>query len=452
MTRHIDLTQGPILSKIVQLSLPIIGTSFIQMAYNLTDVAWLGSIGPATVTAVTTAGFFLWLLMSIFHCTKSGTEALVSQAVGKNNLTMARQISENAVTISIYGAILLNFLLFACSDTLLLLFTLAPEVSDKAASYLKIVSLGMCFGVINPVLSAIYIGFGNSKTPFIVNAAGLMVNMILDPVFIFGVMYIPALGAKGAALATVIANTLVFSIFVFQLKTDPSMLPGMKLFAALNKGILRRILKLGIPISIHETAFCLFSMYIGSIVSVYGTIPLGVQNIGANIEALSWNTALGFSTALNAFTGQNYGAVRYDRIKKGYGLILLLSLSLGLMATFVFLCYGNLVFSLFTRDTQMLATGVLYLKIIALSQVFMCIEITSAGGFYGLEQSAPPSITSVVLTGLRIPAALLIVNVTPFAYAGVWWCMSISSIFKGIIVATLYLLALKKLTHSSHPT
>ncbi|PIE60982.1 MAG: MATE family efflux transporter [Desulfobacterales bacterium] len=451
MTQHTELTQGPILSKIVHLSLPIIGTSFIQMAYNLTDVAWLGSIGPTTVTAVTTAGFFLWFLMSIFHAAKSGTEALVSQAVGEKNIAMARQISENAVTVSIYGSICLNFILFFYADTLLLWFTLEPEVLDKAASYLKIVSLGMCFGVINPVLSAIYIGFGNSKTPFIINAIGLMVNIILDPALIFGFMCIPALGAKGAALSTVIANILVFSIFIFQLKSNPSILPGMKLFAALNKTILRRILKLGIPISIHETTFCLFSMYIGSIVSVYGTIPLGVQNIGANIEALSWNTALGFSTALNAFTGQNYGASRYDRIKQGYRLILLLSLSLGLIATIAFLFYGDLVFSLFTNDTQMRVTGVIYLKIIAVSQIFMCMEITSAGGFYGLEKSAPPSITSVVLTGLRIPAALLIVNFTPFAYVGVWWCMSISSIFKGIIVAALYLLTLKKLTHSSHP-
>ncbi len=94
----------------------------------------------------------------------------------------------------------------------------------------------------------------------------------------------------------------------------------------------------------------------------------------------------------------------------------------------------------------MLNTGVLYLKILAVSQIFMCIEITSAGGFYGLGKSKPPSITSVLVTGLRIPAALLVVNYTEFAFAGVWWCISISSVLKGGIVATLYFLTLKKLT------
>lgn len=446
MRHGTDLTEGSILSKLIKLSLPIIGTSFIQMAYNLTDVIWLGRTGPATVTAVTTAGFFLWLLMSIFYCTKSGTEALVSQAVGKKDMTVARQVSENALTVSLYGSIILNLLILIFSGTLLQFFTLEVDVMSKALSYLRIVSFGMCFAVINPVLSAIYIGFGNSKTPFIINSMGLAVNIVLDPIFIFGFMFIPELGAIGAAIATVIANTLVFSIFIFKLKSRNSMIPGLKLFNPLIKKVLRRIFKIGIPITIHSVAFCVFSMCIGRIVSAYGTIPLGVQNVGASIEALSWNTALGFSTALGVFTGQNYGAAKYDRIRKGYYIILLLSLSLGLIATIAFFFFGEDVFSLFTSENEMLDTGVLYLKILAVSQIFMCIEITSAGGFYGLGKSKPPSITSVVFTGLRVPAALFVVNYTAFAYAGVWWCISISSILKGVIVATLYFLTLRKLS------
>ena len=101
---------------------------------------------------------------------------------------------------------------------------------------------------------------------------------------------------------------------------------------------------------------------------------------------------------------------------------------------------------MFTSEHEMLGTGVLYLKILAVSQIFMCIEITSAGGFYGLGKSKPPSITSVLFTGLRVPAALLVVNYTAFAYAGVWWCISISSVLKGVIVASLYFLTLRKLS------
>ncbi len=446
MQNRTDLTEGPIFSKLIKLSLPIIGTSFIQMAYNLTDVIWLGRAGSATVTAVTTAGFFMWLLLSIFYCTKSGTETLVAQSVGKKDDSMARLVAENAVTCSIYGSIVMNLLILVFSADLLQFFKLEPDVMAEAVSYLRIVSFGMCFAIINLVLSAIYIGFGNSKTPFIVNSLGLVINIILDPILIFGFLFIPQLGAEGAAIATVISNTLVFSVFVFKLNSSGSVLPDFRLFSRVTKPVLAKIFKVGLPVSIQQVTFCIFSMYIGRIVSAYGTIPLGVQNVGANIEALSWSTALGFSTALTAFTGQNFGAAEYDRIRKGYFFILLLSLSLGLVATVGFVFFGEEIFSLFSKDQEMVAVGVLYLKILAISQIFMCIEITSAGGFYGLGKTKPPSITSVLFTGLRVPAAIFVVNFTPYGYAGVWWCISISSVLKGIIVASLYFLTLRKLT------
>jgi len=445
MQNRTDLTEGPIFSKLIKLSLPIIGTSFIQMAYNLTDVIWLGRAGSATVTAVTTAGFFMWLLLSMFYCTKSGTETLVAQSVGKKDAVMARLVAENALTFSVYGSIVMNLLIFFFSADLLRFFELESDVMTEAVGYLKIVSFGMCFAIINLVLSAIYIGFGNSKTPFIVNSLGLIINIILDPILIFGFLFIPGLGAEGAAIATVLSNTLVFLIFMFKLKSSASILPELRLFSPVTKSVLNKILKVGIPVSIQQVTFCLFSMCIGRIVSAYGTIPLGVQNVGANIEALSWSTALGFSTALGAFTGQNFGAAEYARIRKGYYFILLLSLSLGIFATVGFIFYGEEIFFLFSKDHEMIAVGTLYLKIMAVSQIFMCIEITSAGGFYGLGKTKPPSITSVLFTGLRVPAAFLVVNFTAYSYEGVWWCISISSVIKGVIVASLYFLTLRKL-------
>ncbi|MCP4024640.1 MAG: MATE family efflux transporter [Desulfobacteraceae bacterium] len=440
-----NLTSGPIATQIIKLSFPIIGTSFIQMAYNLTDVVWLGRTGSATITAATTAGFFMWLMMSLFYTTKLGAETLVAQSVGKKDFSTARQAAENALTIGLSASFIINFLIIVFADSLLNFFKLEPEVMVKAVHYLRIVSIGMCFAVLNPVMSSVYLGFGNSKTPFYINSIGLIVNMVLDPILIFGLWFIPELGIKGAAIATMMSNILVFSIFLFKLKSPESVLPRLKLFVSLRIKIVKRILRIGIPVAIGHMSFCIFSMCIARIVSAYGTIPLGVQNVGASIEALSWNTALGFSTALAAFTGQNYGARKYDRIKQGYYVILFLSISLGLIATIVFFFFGKQLFSLFSNEQEMIVTGALYLKILAVSQIFMCIEITSAGGFYGLGKTKQPSFTSFLFTGLRIPAALLVINFTTYTYDGIWWCISISSLFKGVIVAGLYFLTLRKL-------
>ena len=445
MKKRTDLTSGPISAQLIKLSFPIIGTSFIQMAYNLTDVVWLGRTGSVTITAATTAGFFMWLMMSLFYITKSGTETLIAQFVGKKDFSTARQVAENALTIGLSASFILNLLVIIFAGSLLNFFKLEPEVMVNAVDYLRIVSIGMCFAVVSPVMSAVYLGFGNSKTPFYINAIGLIVNMVLDPILIFGLWFIPELGIKGAAIATLISNILVFLIFLFKLKSSESVLPCIKIFVSLRTKIIKMILRIGVPVAIGQMSFCIFSMYIARIVSAYGTIPLGVQNVGASIEALSWNTALGFSTALAAFTGQNYGAGKHSRIKQGYYVILFLSISLGLIATIAFFFFGEQIFSLFSNEHEMIATGALYLKIIAVSQIFMCIEITSSGGFFGLGKTREPSFVSFVFTGLRIPTALIVINFTTYTYDGIWWCISISSLFKGVIVTGLYVLTLKKL-------
>ncbi|MCF6183756.1 MAG: hypothetical protein L3J56_03860 [Bacteroidales bacterium] len=229
MKKRTDLTSGSITAKLIKRSFPIIGTSFIQMAYNLTDVIWLGRTGSTTITAATTAGFFMWLLMSFFYTTKSGTETLVAQSVGKKDFSTARHAAENALTIGLSASFIINFLI-------------------------------------------------------IVFAAGLLK--------------------------------------FFKLKSSNSVLPRLRVFVPVKIKIIKKLLRIGVPVAIGHMSFCIFSMWIARIVSAYGTIPLGVQNVGASIEALSWNTALGFSAALAAFTGQNYGAKKHDRIRQGYYIIL----------------------------------------------------------------------------------------------------------------------------------
>ena len=222
MAKINDLTTGPIFPALVKLSLPIIGTSFIQMAYSLTDVLWLGRAGSATVTAVTTAGFFLWLLMALAYSTKAGTETLVAQCVGKKEPDKAKKIAENALTLSLIGSCIAFVCIFIFAPQLLSFFELEAEVRSQAIAYLRVVSFGMCFSAMNPVLSAIYLGHGDSRTPFLVNSCGLIANIVLDPLLIFGLLGFPELGATGAAIATVFANILVFIIFLIKQQKDYS--------------------------------------------------------------------------------------------------------------------------------------------------------------------------------------------------------------------------------------
>ena len=146
MKNNIDLTQGSILKNITRLAFPIIGTSFIQIAYNLTDMKWLGVLGTNTVAAVGASGFFMWLLFSLFYFTKNGAETGVSQAIGAKNYKEAEKVAKNAASLALYTAIILNIFVLLNAGLLLKFFSLEPAIHIKAVSYLKIVSIGMIFG------------------------------------------------------------------------------------------------------------------------------------------------------------------------------------------------------------------------------------------------------------------------------------------------------------------
>ncbi|MFQ9521760.1 MAG: MATE family efflux transporter, partial [Turicibacter sp.] len=184
-------------------------------------------------------------------------------------------------------------------------------------------------------------------------------------------------------------------------------------------------------------------------VAVYGTVPIAVQKVGSQIESISWMTAGGFSTALGAFVGQNYGAKQYERIQKGYRTTLMLALGLGAFTTALLIFAGRPIFTFFLPEAEAIHQGTDYLKILGYSQLFMCIEITTQGLFNGLGRTYIPSAVGIILTAARIPLAYLIATPTLLGINGVWWAISLSSVAKGIVLVVIYfyLQKRKKLYH-----
>ena len=373
------------------------------------DMIWLGRLGSNTVAAVGTAGFFLWLGISILLTTKVGTEIGVSQAVGKKDKELLIQTVNNAFFLVFAGAISLGILFYFTAPQLIGFFKLKePEINDTAISYLRIISAGALFFYVNPTVSAVYNGVGNSKTPFVINSIGLIINIILDPVLIFGLGPVPQLGAKGAALATIFSQSIVLLLLWLNFNERHLPIKRKNIFRFPTSKILLQITRLGVPVAAQSSLFALFAMIIARITARWGAAPIAVLNIGAQIEALSWMTASGFATALGTFTGQNFGAKSWDRITRGFRIGTSISALTGIAVAILFLGCGKSVFSLFISEPETLNMGTKYLHILAWSQLFMCLEITSSGAFYGIGRTLPPSLLGTILTGLRIPLALLL--------------------------------------------
>lgn len=440
MSKHIDLVSGKILRSLIALSLPILGTSFIQMAYNMTDMIWIGRVGSFAVAAVGTAGFFPWLGMALVYISKVGVEVGVSQAIGKGDRKERDKFIVNSILINISLAILYTIVIIAFRKPLIDFFNLGDMgVISMAHEYLVIVMLGTIFNFLNPIFTSIFTAFGNSKTPFVVNCIGLVFNMVFDPLLIFGFGPIPSLGVAGAAIATVLAQVVVTVIFIIVYIRN-GYISGKKSIKYLDKGYIKNIIKIGMPSCLENGCFTIFAMVLGRIISNWGPTPIAIQKVGTQIEAISWMTAGGFGTALTTFIGQNYGAKKPDRIKTGFKATLGVSMAIGFLASIILIVFGREVFTLFIPEKEAIAGGIDYLRILGYSQIFICIEITTAGAFRGLGNTILPSVVSIVLTGLRIPMAILLASNETFGVNGVWWSISITCILKGIIMISLYYL------------
>jgi len=465
-----DFTKGDIFKQILSIAIPIIATSFIQMAYNMTDMAWLGRVGSDTVGAVGIALYFTWLGTSLMFITKIGAEVGISQALGNKNKEKAIMFAQNSVVISLIISSIFALGIFIFTDFLVSLFNVKSLfVNSTAVNYLKIIAVGIPFAFTNICFSGLYNAIGDTKTPFWINSLGLGLNLILDPLLIFGYGPIPAMGAQGAAIATVGAQLLVFTIFFVLLKSKRNPLGTDSYFTKLHREYIAPIFKIGGPVALQSACFAFFAMVLARVlnnIAQGSEIPMSVQSIGSQIEALSWMTASGFATALGTFTGQNYGAQKWDRIRKGFFVTLAIASSIGVISTCLFFFWGEKVFGLFlkTEEYDVIKLGIVYLKILSISQIFMCVEIATSGAFNGIGKAGIPAVIGIIGNFLRIPMAFLFSytlvdllpsfsSLIPESYiniTGVWWGISFSSVFKGSVLFIWFVILINGKNNSNN--
>ncbi|MBC8632628.1 MATE family efflux transporter [[Eubacterium] tenue] len=444
MQGRIDLTEGKIIDKLIKLALPIMGTSFIQMAYNMVDMIWVGKAGSSAVAAVGTAGFFPWLAMAFVAISRVGGEVQVAQSMGKNDAEETKSYIKAAIEVNIILSLIYTLVLLIFKDSLIGFFNLGDtSVISMSKKYLVIVALGMIFYFINPIFTAIFNGMGNSKDPFRINTVGLITNIILDPLLILGIGPVPKLGVEGAAIATVFSQFIVTMCFIVMIMKRNNEYFKVKLFRKISLEYYKSLCKLGMPVAIQSGMFTIFSMLLGVIVASWGPVAIAAQKVGSQIEAISWMTADGIAVALSSFVGQNYGATKYDRINKGFKITLGIATVLGIITTSILIFAGKQIFTIFINEADAIKEGASYLKILGYSQLFMCVEIITAGAFKGIGRTYIPSIILTVLTGARVPMAYFLSRPELLGLSGVWWSISISSILKGILMISVYVYLLK---------
>lgn len=442
-----NLTKGPILKTLTKLAIPIMASYFIGTLYNITDMAWIGQLGSKAVAGVGVGGMFTWLSQGLSSIARMGGQVQVAQCIGRGDREKAHGYAQVAIQLAFYMGLIFALISLIFVHQMVGFFNLTdPEAYSAAVSYTRIACGLIVFSFLTVTLTGLYTAQGDSQTPFWANLIGLATNMILDPILILGPGPFPKLGVIGAAIATVTAQFIVMGIMVLGVMRQKkgNVLKGIRLTAAIPGSYLKGICQIGIPSGIQDMTYCFISMILTRMVSGFGAEAIATQRVGGQIESISWHTADGFAAALNAFTAQNYGAGKMDRVKKGYRASLLTVGVWGLLVTAIFVFAPNTIARIFFHEPKAIAIAVSYLIIIGLSEAFLCVEITTIGAISGLGKTHLCSIISILFTSMRIPLAIVLGN-TSLGLDGIWWALSSTTMIKGIIfTATFFWITRRK--------
>lgn len=425
------------LKELILLALPVIASSFLSIAYNFINVIFVGKLGSDAVAAVGSAGFFMHLSWGISTLFTVGAGIKVSHALGSKNSTLSKSYVRTGIqAIIIVSLIYYAFIAVFKTSLIGIVGINNLTIEHEASKYLLMIGLSIPFTFQNQFFTSVLIGSGDSKTPLRVNAIAFALNMILDPLFIFGAEW----GIYGTAVGTFIAQGVASVLFYIKINKVQSLRP---IGVPFQKQILKEIMSLGISPTIQRISFTLIAIGMARIISQWGASAIAVQKVGVQIEAITFMTAGGFMTALASLSGKAFGAKNYEAQWNVFKSGILLAFMIGILTSAILILFPESLFSLFLSEPESIKMGRDYLIILGYSQLFMCLELMATGAFFGWGRTNIPAITGISLTLLRIPMALLFIHFWSNSLSSVWWSISISSMAKGSILVFLFIMMFK---------
>lgn len=422
------MTQGPLARNLFAVAWPVMLSFMLQVCYNLVDAFWLGKLGKSALAAPTITMHVLFIGMSVAMGLGAGGTTLVSQFRGAGRLEeMRRAGGQTALLLGgvgfVIGALAIGF-----SAPILRLLHTPADAFPETLAYLRWIAAGMPLMFLFFVYQSIHMGMGDSVGPLQINVVSVAVNVVLDPILIFGLGPIPPMGVVGAALATVLARSIASGLGIYRLFRGSR---GFRLHGAdlrPNRGLIRKILKVGAPMSLGQAGTALgFTLLIG-IVNTFGSAVTAAFGVGHRIIHLAMIPAMGLNQANAASVGQNLGAERPDRAatstRVALGLIAMILLPITTMTFF----YGAAISRVFISDPEVVSYGRELFRITSPSVFMFGFVLVLHGSFTGSGHTVPVMILNMArLWALRIPAAYLLSKTFGMGPTGIWWGMFLSN-------------------------
>ncbi len=414
------LTVGPLRPVVLKLAAPAVAMMACHFSFNLIDSIWVGRlIGPAALAAVSTAGFYVWVALSLGEMVEIGLIAVAARRHGEGNPERAARAAAAAVLYALVAGAVVSLVGLAVMDSLFRLMTVPAEVARLGHSYLATWLLGgpLVFGFF--AIEATFRAAGDTRTPFRMLAGSVLVSIVLDP------LLIPHLGVEGAALTSVMVRGGGFLLGVVI-----ALRRGLIRVAAPDWRALPTIVRIGAPLSLAGVLLSGIYMLLTRFTSRFGTPALAALGVGHKMEGLGFIAISGFSLAASALVGQNLGAGQEARAREAVRLTVQYCLIVTVTTAVAFLAIPGTLVALFTSDSGVIADGTLYLRVIAFAQIGQSFELILEGALAGAGYTFWPQIVSTSLTALRIPLAAWWSGLV--GLLGIWLALSVTAILRGV--------------------
>ncbi|ACL69241.1 MATE family efflux transporter [Halothermothrix orenii] len=430
------IIKGNIVKAILALAGPIMLNNLIQTIYNLTDTYWVGQLGGTEVAAITLIWPIVFFLLALgFGINIAGT-SLISQYTGADDKENATRVSGQIVSFSLYFSIIIGIIGLFVAEPIIKMMGGEGRLLELASNYLKIIFAGMPAIFLFLAFTSIKQGQGDTVTPMKYSAISVALNMVLDPIFIFGL----DLGVRGAALATIFSRS-VFAIYaiytLFYRKT------GIQLHLKhliLKPNLLKKIIKIGLPSSLGQSSAALGFIFLNAFIISFGKSTLAAFGIGNRINSVILMPAMGIGNALATIVGQNLGADQIKRARQAVKTSAVLTTVLLTSGGIILYPFVPTIIRAFNTEPAIVSQGTFYLRLISLSLPLMGFFQIFVGTFQG---SGHTLMAMFIMTGrlwaLRIPLIILFKKYTDWGSSSVWYAMVLSNAIISLVGFIMYL-------------
>lgn len=425
------IIDGPLRPAILRLALPAVGTTLFQVLFNITDTFWVGrTLGPNALAAVSLASYTVWVIVSIGELVGVGLTAVAARRHGERDPLSAARATGTALVMAIALGLVIAVGGVLSLPAVFRLMGAEGEVAVLAREFLVVQLVGavLIYGYF--VVTAAFRSAGDTRTPFVLLGASVLLNLVLDPVMILGWGPVPALGVYGAALATVLTRGLGFIVGIELLRRRGGIRLGFSLPVA------RTIARIGLPTMLTGVLFSVIYMLLVRVVGRFGTSAIAALGVGHKIEGISYMICIGFGLAAETLVGQNLGAGQPDRARQaGWLTARIASVPVCVLAVIFLLVPGVLV-GIFTDDPAVIRDASLYLRAASVAQLAMAFETVLEGALTGAGYTLYTMIAVVTISALRIPLAEVVAGM--FGLNGIWWMLALTAMARAAAMTSLW--------------